>query len=342
MDENVGNSGSNNGGSGFSLFFLTSSTLSVFNAWRNGQTSIEDAMKDEEFQLELEQQRRAFDRKKIAEEQEFKKWILQRQREYARIETARKLDLELSREDLKMFFDNWPLKIAIDTINKENKNKDGTGKFYVVIGKHITGKSKDVLTQNYNEIVDFVQYELKRYNDNIVTYRFKDENLIVDGAALAYIYAMMNTRPTVVLLPRIRDKKLIISVGCWNQDSLFPYQKDAFAIDYEEMLMKNDVQYFSAKKEEIQLLLTTISQVLYDNYFVLESSKKPVFPLLVQSHDLAKKYPYLLDFARNEYGSLCDNDSVCLKDADNQNAQQTHCDDDMRRILTNAINSLTK
>lgn len=297
--------------SGCSVFFLTSSILSMYNGDRNRLDSRKNANDDEQFQLELQRQKEQYEDKKTAEEMAFKLWMRQKQREFAKIELSKRIDNEFMKSDLQMFFKDWPLQKSILAINDERKKNDPTKyiPLYVIIGKHFIGEARDLLAKLYPQIVDELKVELKTLKiveKNI--YRFIDNNTIIGGPALASVFAMMSDLPTVVIMPKIdeRAKKLLISIGCWNQDSLFPMQKKVFELDYDNLRMTNDRSYFQSKKQEILLSYATIVAVLNDTYSLLEKHDVPVFPSYAKENAFYLSHPKLVDFAKTEYLSLID------------------------------------
>ncbi len=299
--------------SGCSMFFVTSSLVSLYNGRENRRNSWENAIQDEAFQRELQGQKERYEDLKEAEERTFRLWIRRKQREFIRGEAARKLELELLKTELQMFFKDWPLKIAIEAMNEKRVRLSGQTKaapMHVVIGKHNIGSAKDALSRSYPMLVDEVKVALGRLGmmeTNI--YRFKDITTVSGGPALANIFAMMSCMPTIVILPSFDERMGLfsISVGCWNQDALFPMQRKIFTIDLDGMRLNADNEYKSRKVDEIAHAYVTIASVLNDTYSLLEEGVSPSYPAYARENAIALNYPYLSDFARKEYRSLLDN-----------------------------------
>lgn len=293
---------------GCSSFFMTSSGLSCFNGWKNRKNSIENAKADLEFQNELQRQKEIYEDQKEAEEWAFKFWLKRKQREFAQAENSRKLENDLQKAELKMFFKDWPLQIAIEAINDKRKKENvGTIPISIVVGKHARGEAKDPLSQLYTSLVDEIKPILNGLGiktSNI--YRFKDEINVYGGAALAYIYSMMSCFPTVVILPTIDERhgKFNISVGIWNQDSLFPFQKEVFSLDYDSYRISIDKEYLNNKVMEIKMSYIAIASVMNDSYSLIESAKSPVFPEYVIQKSIPTIYPQVMNFAMSEFKSL--------------------------------------
>ena len=294
--------------SGCSWFFITSSILSLVNGKQNIKNSIENARKDEVFQRELQRQKELYEDQKEAEDRAFKLWLKQRQREFARSEASKKLENDLMKEDLKMFIKDWPLHISAEAIIEKRKAMSSveTTPLNIVVGKHYIGESKQ-LDVIYSQMVDMLSVELKESGLINNVYRFKDDNTVIGGPALANIFALMSNMPAVVLIPRFDKEKdkLSISIGYWNQDSLFPMQKKVLELDYNEMRMVNDKDYSSKKKAEINCSYATIAMVLNDTHLLLENYFKPLFPSFAEKKNISlKTHPSLIDFAQKEYSSL--------------------------------------
>lgn len=330
--------------SGCSTFFVTSSALSIFNAKKNRENSLANAEADEQFQQELERQKELFEDQKEAEEQAFKSWLKHRQREYARIESSKKLETELLKSDLKMFFSDWPLHISINAINEQRKYMPKTtAAINIIVAKHSTEGAKDIITQLYPSIVDQVKAQLKSVGiseKNI--YRFRDGNKITGGPALANIYAMMNCLPTVVILPIVNNLKKSIDfcIGCWNQDSLFPLQKKAFSIEYDKILFSSNNNYFDEKIREIVFSISAIAAVLNDTYRLTEGEENILFSTFVRENNLAERFPTLISFAKKEYQSILT--KVALPVGSSSTSQLTLCEIyDNKKVtsIKSAVNS---
>lgn len=293
---------------GCSSFFMTSSFLSLYNGWLNRKNAIENAIADNEFQKELKHQKEIYEDQKEAEEWAFKFWLRRKQRKFSQIENSRKLENDLLKADLQMFFKDWPLQIAIEALNdKRKKEYNGIMPINIVVGKHSKGDVKDPLSLSYSSIVDEIKpvlNDLGIKDSNI--YRFKDKNNVNGGAALAYIYSMMNTFPTVVILPSLDERhgKFNISVGLWNQDSLFPLQKKVLSFDYDSYRISVDKDYLNEKVREIRMSYIALASVMNDSYSLIEGSNGLVFPEYAKQKSILKTYPQIKDFALSEYESL--------------------------------------
>lgn len=294
--------------SGCSPFFLNSSALSLYNGRKSRRLTKENAIADEKFQEELRRQKELYEDKKEAEETAFKLWLKDKQREFTRIENAKKLENDLQKADLQMFFKDWPLQISIEAIN--NKRKQVTSKilpFNVIVGKHSTGDARDPISQLYSSIVDEIKPSLKQFGiieSNI--YRFKDRTTVKGGAALANIYSMMSTLPSIMIIPQIdnRNKLYRIFIGAWTQDSLFPIQKEAVLLDFDTARINLDKDYLDSKLNEIKASYITISAVMNDAYSLVEGKLSLQFPDYAVRNQFISAYPDLIEYAKNEYSSL--------------------------------------
>lgn len=293
---------------GCSPFFMTSSFLSTFNAWRNRENSMKNAMASEEFQKELQRQKELYEDQKEAEEWAFKYWLKSEQRKFAQKENVAKLENDLQKADLQMFFKDWPLQISIEAVNyKRKKCTSGFIPISVIVGKHTKGKANDPLSLLYASLVDEIKPTLSALGiDESCIYRFKDDTDISGGAALAYIYSMMSTFPVVVILPCVdgRHHKFNISVGIWSQDSLFPIQKQVLSLDLDSYRVATDKEYLDKKVEEIKYAYIAIAAVMNDSYSLIENNKRLVFPEYAIRKSLSSTFPQIMDFAIAEYKSL--------------------------------------
>lgn len=296
--------------SGCSLFFITSSAMSIYNGVKNRDNSWENAQNEQEFQNTLLEQKEKYEDLREAEEKAFKIWLRNKQRDFVRIESSTRLENDLAKAELQMFFSDWPLQIAIETINEKRKTFDAnkeTAALNIVVGKYNVGPAKDAISKCYTTVVNDIKALLKEVGiREMNVLRFKENTNVVGGAALANIYAMMNGFPTLVILPRfvISDNLISLSIGVWNQESLFPMQKEVYQIECNYTRVNSDKSYFLNKLEEIKYAFATISVVINDSYLLLESFEKPKFPKFALEHSIQDKYPKLLSFAKNEYQSI--------------------------------------
>lgn len=338
---------------GCSWFFVTSSILSILSGREKRNDLLENAQKDEQFQNELQKQKELFEDEKEAQERAFKLWLKKKQREWARKEANRKFENEYLKDELKFFFDGWPLEIAIQTLIEQSKNVIENLPMNIIIAKHSI-KGNDRLTRNYNDIVNRVSGHLEnlglvnvdRNQTKVNVYRFREDNSLIAGPALANIYAVMSTFPTVVLLPKVdkKEKKVVVSLACWNQDSLFPFQKRVCQIDFDFSTIDKEPTYLESKIRELTYLYATIAIVLYDVHSLLEYNTMPVFPdFLEQGQDIKESYPQLIEFAINEYASILSNNATIIeKDGLNKihiNDYYNHLEQ-MQSTLTNVIQRL--
>lgn len=296
---------------GCSPFFLVSATMSFISGIVNRKTALKNARRDEQFAKELSRQKELYEDGKEEEEYAFKIWLRNSQRKFKREMAARKLAEDLALEDLKMFFSAWPLKITVEALNKKRQNETQAKPMCFVVGKATAGKARDAFSLSYSEIVDKVTTLLKdagmgEIGDRV--YRFKEEPTIVGGPALANIYAMMNTFPTVVILPSINQKykKISLSVGCWTPDSLFPFQKKVLSMDYDPHRIANEKKCLEDFKERYSYVCFTIAAVLNDTYNLSEGDYSCLFPRFVSKHPQLKQYPEIAKFAIQEYASFID------------------------------------
>ena len=288
---------------------------------------------------DFKKQKERYEDSKEAEERAFKLWIKQKQREFVRNEAAKKLACELEKKELQMFFEDWPLEVAIEAINEDRVKllgQKGAALMNIIIGKHNTGAAKDALAQSYSMLVDEVKVSLKNLGimeTNI--YRFKNETTVNGGPALANIFAMMNSMPTTVILPYFNKQmgQFSISVGCWNQDSLFPMQRKIFTIDLDRMRLNNDREYRCRKIDEIKHAYVTIASVLNDTYSLIEEGITPFYPIYAKEYSIATDFPYLVKFACKEYMSLMNMNNIkSVKDLCGMS--------DTKLIYTNLLNSI--
>lgn len=306
----MSSSGSKDLFDGCSPFFISSSVLSIVNGQKNREMALQNAKKDEEFQTELKKQKELFNDHNEAEEWAFKKWLKMKQREYLRSESAKRLSSELDRQDIEMFFQAWPLVLDIQAIPIALQNRRESLTF--VIGKHYSDSPQDALLLEYTSLVGEMKAILNQIhisNDCILS--FKNGVNQRGGVAVANVFAMMHSLPTVMIIPSIISykKQLAFSLGVWGEDSFIPFKRNLFEIEYDASRMLQDKEYRSSKRKEVLFSQIAIAGVLNDCYMLIETGRKPEFPQLANRIGL-KDYPHLISFATNEYRSLKSPDTI--------------------------------
>ena len=286
--------------SGCSVFFLTSSIISLVTGFQNRKREISNVKEDLAFQEILDKQKEQYENEKEAEEIAFKIWLKEQQRKNKREETADKFKNELKEKELKPYYNDWTLRITIEAILNICRQQS-FNQLTTIIGKPSVIQNETSLLskpEQYNSMVDSVTATLRPMS----IYRYKEE-ACSDGPSLAYIYSMMSTIPCVVIMPLINlyDKTIVLRVALWNQDSSFPYQRSVFTLDYDENKAKNDRDYLNNIKEELVTHYLSIAWVLNDIYNAIERQCSPTFINYAEMNSIFGKYPGIKEFVYNEY-----------------------------------------
>ena len=289
--------------SGCSFFFLTSSIISITTSIKNKKRELANVKNDLEFQRILTEQSEQYKDEKEAEENAFKLWLTEEQRKNKREETSKKIQKDLDTMELKPFFNDWPLALTAQAVLEKCK-QPASNQLTTIVGKPSgipNGNSLLADYKQYGEMVDSVATTLK----DMSIYRY-NENAASDGPSLAYIYSMMSTIPSVVIMPIVNtlDKSLTIRVALWNQDSSFPYQRSVFTLDYEENRAKNDSEYLENKTKELVTHYISIAWVLNDIFMAIENGCSPTFPNYAKENSIFENYPNIKEFVNNEYSVL--------------------------------------
>lgn len=304
-------------GSSCSPFWIASTCLSAYNGWKGRKNQIFSAKDELEFQREIALMKERHEDVKEILETEFKRHLKELQFENDNIQTDLKYKFDLEKDELKMFVKGWPLKLSLQKVQEKRNIQSSLPKsLIVIIAKHTGGSKNDILNQIYDGasgIVDNVQSALKLLgiHDSDVL-RFKEDDKILGGAALANIYSMLNVFPTVVILPRIDklNKRLIISVGCWFANSRIPSQHVVFTLEYDDIKMSMSTEYKTNKQREIECCYTAVSAVMNDVYALMSRGETPKFPDYAIARGLIHTYPMIKDFMRREYFSVIDSNQT--------------------------------
>lgn len=296
-----------------SPFWIASTGLSAFNGKKARKNQISAAQEELKFQREIALMKEQHEDVKALLESEFKRHLKEQQLENDNIQSDLKYKFDLEKDELKMFVKGWPLKLSLQKVQeKRSTQRELPTSLIVIIAKHTGGSKNDILNQIYDGasgIVDNVQSALKGLgiHDSDVL-RFKEDEKILGGAALANIYSMLSAFPTVVILPRIDklNKRFIISVGCWFANTRIPSQHTVFSLEYDDLKMSMSAEYKASKQQEIEGCYTAVSAVMNDVYGLVSSGESPRFPDYAEERGLTQKYPMIRNFMRREYFSVID------------------------------------
>ena len=332
---------------GCSAFFLTNSALSFFHARKNKSVSMEHALQDDSFTKELQRRKEFYEDEKEAVELSFKILLRNSQREFSRKMAVKKIANDLAEADLRMFFTDWPLQISVEALLEKQKSQLNAQKMCFVIGKAYPGDAKDAFSRSYSDIVQRVSLLLKRMGliDNTI-YSFKDKPTVVGGPALANIYAMMSSIPTVVMMPSIdnKKKKLTLSIGCWTPDSLFPFQKTIFSMDYQYQRITNDPKYLDACINKFACACATIGAVLNDTYNLTAGEQRCLFPEFAKKTALNQKFSEITAIAIAEYRSFIDSRNVFYEESGEESSaiKELYNDSERKNVERIIIESINK
>lgn len=299
---------------GCSLFFVTSSISSMVVGNKNREKALNDAKEDIAFQKELQRQKEQYEDAKENEEIEFKLKIKLLQRQHSRIQNCLKLQDERKLNELEMLFSGWPLASSVGgLLNHINSASMFAANLNFVIGRVQSETEKDPMSVYYKDPAGMSKGITDIVIDTLANLGFTKERLhlmndkcqLYGGALFANIFAVMHSLPTVVVSPVVYENKIHINIGCWNQDSSFPYQEEVYNIDYNVLKAKAESRYLEEKKEELIQILVAIATVFDETYQLSEGL--PVtnkYTKYAVEHNIITKYPRIVNFAINEYYSL--------------------------------------
>ncbi|MBQ3250283.1 MAG: hypothetical protein IJB05_03965 [Bacteroidales bacterium] len=298
--------------SGCSWFFIASAVISLVSGAKTRQNAFAQLQEDEAFQQRLQEAKEKYKDEKDADERAFRTLLKQMQREFHKEEAIERIQNDLDKMELQLFFKDWPLKTSIKAINDLRKTQSiDNCPLNIIIGKHTiySPNNNSILSyeSQYCDIVDRVINEIKSIGVEATNvYRFCEKNSITGGPAIAYIYAMMSALPCVVIMPKANhlDKTLSVNVSLWTQDSIFPYHRSLFTIEYDENKAIDSKEYFLKKKNELISHYTTICGVFNDIHMLIERQVKPHFCRYSEKDSLFADFPQLRAFAIKEYSAL--------------------------------------
>lgn len=293
---------------GCSPFFFTSAMISIANAFLRRHDTISSIAEDDK-NLSSSLVDAEFHEDRLDKlDRETKLKLRDQRRNFTRKESYERLETDLLKNEIKMLIEDWPLQLTIKAMNEKRQTiPTGILPISLVLGKHSKAGATDPLSLSYNDIVDQVKNLLVQQGFNETNiYRFKAENRISGGPAVAYTYALMNNLPTIFIIPRVYKYSISIYVNIWNQDSVFPFQYKAFSIDCEQMKMFSDANYQQSKVNELVNALASIAIVINDSYTLCEGGEKLRFYEFAMMQEIGHKYPYLVEYAMKEYRSLLD------------------------------------
>lgn len=312
---------------GCSLFFVTSSISSMVTGNKNRAKAIDDAIADIEFQEELQRQKEQYEDAKENADIEFKLKMKLIQRQHSREQNCLKLKNDQQLNQLEMLFSGWPLASSVGGIlNHVSSSSIYKPNLNVVIGRVYTESDKDPISLTYKDpagmskgITDIVidtLSELGFTKDRL--HLMNDKCQLYGGALFANIFAVMHSLPTIVISPTVYDGKLHFNIGCWNQDSSFPYQDDVLIMDYNSTKAKSESPYKESKIKEYIQSVVAIAAVFNDTFLLSEGRMSDVHYLVyAKNNHIYDLFPRIKDFAIKEYSSLLENPQAdILKECD--------------------------
>lgn len=314
MDQNIADSTRQHSSGSCSPFWITNICLSLINGESARERQYADLKDDKEYQDRITRLKNQYEDTKEIMETAFKLHLKEQQREYSNIQTELKLDLDLQKDEVRMFRKGWPLKLSLQALQEIRHQQNSLPEsLNIIIASHENALAKgDPLTQiydGYDGLVDNIQSILSSMGiQSKSVLRFREGDFPKGGAALANIYAMMSNMPSVMLMPRVdrTNKKLVISIGCWAPSSIIPMQRKIFELDYHEAMMINDAQYRIKKQKEIETAYLSIAGISNDMYSLTVFGKVPIFGKYCADMGICQKYPLIGEYIKGEYSSLLD------------------------------------
>lgn len=312
---------------GCSLFFITSSISSMVSGNKNREKVLIDTKEDIVFQKELQRQKEQHEDAKENEEKEFKLKLKLIQRQHSRMQNCLRLQDEKKLNELEMLFNGWPLASSVGGLLDHIKSTSMfTANLNFVIGRVQSETEKDPISVLYRDPAGMSMGITDMVIDTLVELGITKERLhlmndkcqLYGGALFANIFAVMHSLPVIVVSPIVYENKIHINIGCWNQDSSFPYQEEVFCIDYDVLKAKTESQYLYKKKEELVQVLVAIAAVFDETYRLSEGLQVcSRYANYAVAHDIVTEYPYIINFAIREYYSLLASpQSDLIKDCD--------------------------
>lgn len=313
--------------SGCSLFFITSSISSMLTGRKNRQKAVNDAESDIAFNEELQRKKEQYEDGKETDEIVFKLKMKLFQRLHSREQNCLKLQDDQKTNQLEMFFNGWPLASSVAGLfDHIHSSSPFSPSLNVVLGRVQSEIEKDPISTIYKDpdglskgITDIVIDRLNALGfAKSRLHLMNDKCQLHGGALFANIYAVMHSLPTIVISPVVYDNQLHINVGCWNQDSSFPFQEEVLVIDYISSKAKAETSYKDDKMDEYIQALVTIAAVFNDTFLLSEGRHLEAdYPHYANEHNIVKKYPHITAFALREYKSLLFDSQVdLLEDSD--------------------------
>lgn len=303
--------------SGCSLFFITSSIASMVTGNKNRARALENEESDIAFKKELQRQKEQFEDAQDSADMEFKLRMKLLQRRHSREQNYEKFHSDQKKSQLEMFFNIWPLASSVGGLQSHIHNSPiFASPFNIVLGRVQIENDKDPLYHTYkdpngtsNGITDIVIDTLANLGISKEYVHLVNESCQLYGGALfANVYAVMHSLPTIVISPVVYERKVHISIGCWNQDSSFPYQDEVLVFDYDSQKALSNATYREGKIKEFIQSIVAVSAVFNETYLLSEGlPAENKYPLYAEKMNIAEDYPYIRDFAVKEYKSLLAN-----------------------------------
>lgn len=308
----------------YGSFWVANSVASTIIQRTNSSLQEEAALRNMDFQRELEDARNIAQDEVEAEKIAFKRRLMKLSRQYRQAENAKMFDLQLETIELQSFIEKyWPLAPALPSIIlndiEQSKHSNEPLPLNVVLLHppllppkvtlmEIKAHSKDCEIYKELERRLYICFrtlgDVKFHKDGCNKIDFTGGN-----ANIMNIHFFMGSLPTLVISPKYNDEgKMIFNAAVWEAQAIRPLIRPLFSISYEPLIAERDDEYLKQAIEKIETALTVIVGATRDSYMLLTQGKTPMLNTLLDEKKKAivEKDKTLKAFVKREYENIVD------------------------------------
>lgn len=307
--------------SGYGFFWVANSMLATMMGHNNRVLQTEASLRNQEFQIELENARNLAQDELEAEKIAFKRRMMKLSRMYRQKESYRSFEQQLQAIELQSYIERyWPLAKALPHIllSEIEKSKDSDNPLPLnIVLLHApllptklalpgeVANPKDLTY--YRQMEMQIEYSLKRISD-VKLWRdgCVSTDFVGGNANMMNIHFLMGSLPTLVISPKYREGKLTFNAAVWEAQTCRPLMRPLFTISHKSLLAETDENYLNESIEKIRTALTLIIGATRDSYALLTLGKEPVLNYLLDDSQkqIIRRDEAMTDFVKGEYQNI--------------------------------------
>lgn len=275
------------------------------------------AKKNQEFQLQLEENRKIFQREIFEKTAKLQREIAFLNHNLRLTEQKQAFENTVQQIQFQYFMQNWPLITPPFVMREETVLQNFCSGQPRVGLRVILTKSVNPLYNKYvNEIVEHSLFKFlnKNYsnasNYPVFFYGGGWKNPTGGGGAVnSNLHYALKNLPTLIIDPNVVNNILSFDIAVWGLGVGSFFQDTLFEIPFEKRIDKNivDEDYYLNFANTLQMFMNYTVGWIADTYHMIEYDQIPLLPNIILSHrDQNEDWTFLKDYFAQEYKAIYD------------------------------------